>query len=601
MAYRNRERADTLGSRIREAIHATGMRVSPQLEEKIIHRVRNVFDKDEELSAVAQPSPIVLRNLVVLMEWFDFTAADVRPLVKKAMHDTAKLSRKLNLKQAWVGIKAQSYGRAAGRFDRLRELLLSGTPLENMDLVQQLEMAAPRQEEGLREQSEPALRLVRFIEDLQASDDFQEGSPDAICKVVEHYIEIGALSIAQGLLAQALEEAVDHAGLWFQRARLFLALAEQETKSAFHYQLMKQEAEAMSSEEAHYEDLADEHAGRAGNFRSQVFGACVEALHRLPESGHQASVLRWITDYRSYCDLRRQVLVMVVREAGLRTNPYCPFGGVQDRVLARLNRLKTFGPGGFVHDPERNERLRAEPLFSAQQDAILIAAYDELMSDYLVHTDQRMGLRMLGLNYVRLLASDRYVEEVAGFVDQLSHLTPHDACQFFGPFNGLSDGSETHWRSLLHEHLDAIMDRSAQRQLVRKLYQRWVDWASRQQADAERSICIDEVRTLFAAGRWAAAYQAACLAENDGLFQRTDAECAFVLWRSALAAAKSAYEAGDEHEVASITARHLADQRLVELAERFYWELDSDEDGFPVGTPLDGEGLDEFAAVASKS
>lgn len=592
-----RENPKSFRSGIRAAIRTAGIDLRAEDEDKLITWIKDVFRKnDGELRHLqAKATPRLLRNLVVL--WcFRFTTADARGLLKGGHQEASPIRDLIYLRRQEVVWLAAQYQQASLHFDALEDTLLSTPSLWECDLSGAL--AAPARPRPTPSTTTP-LKIVRFIEDIRETEEFQEGAPDAICKLVERYIDVGALKIANDLLRQAFLQTDQHAGLWFQKARLLLAQSERQMKSASHYRLLEAESDALSAAESHWGTMAEQDEGQAVDLRRQVFDTCLEALRRLPDRKlYETSGRQWSAGYDSTRELRTNILVHVVREAGLRADPYRPFGGIEDRVWARLGRLSRWQPRvGTVVDEAECARLASEPLFSETKDAVLIAAYDELMADTLFSIrGNRAGLRLQALNFIRFIAPDCYPAEVARFVDDLRGLFAEEGCRFLGHFDAVPVAGEGHWRQVMAEHLDAVLDRSAQRELAAELHRKWVGWVEEMQSKALASMFIDEVRIHFVAGRWADAYRVAREGEEKGVLKRTDNLAAFVLWRTALAAAKAARDAGDDEAVEAIIARHLSDKAMVGLAEGHYQSAYEDEDHIPMATPLDGEGLDEFAA-----
>ena len=584
--------------KIRRAIRAAGLEVPPDIETTFINRVHEVYKRDQSLMDRRASEPQkVLRNLVVLMCSFGFTASDVRPIIKKEAKGDLQLRARLSTRREEVTVLASLYGCSVGQFDALEEVISSASSLEEIDLVAQLAISkrSVLQPNWAPETNNP-LHLIRFIEDLRESKAYQEGSPDAVCKMVEHYIDIGALKIADVLLRQAHIGDPKHAGIWFQKARLLLALSAQERKAVSHYRMLKEEADPLSAAESNWREMVDQHAVHGADFRREVFGTCIEALHRLPDkAGYIEMSSRWTAGAESATELRRDILLAVVREAGLNTDPHHSSSILHDKVLARLGRLRTLELGvGMTRDAETTAKLVAEPLFDSKADIILVSAYDEIMAMPFMKWNPlaQVRLRLVALNFVRWLAPARYAEEVAAFADNLRSLDGQTACEILGPYDGFPDSE--HWRNVMHEHLDAAMDRSVQRRLIEEFYEKWMTEVSRNRAATLRSVYVDDACRLFTEGAWAEAYETACEAEARNLLRRETASEAYILRQIALGAAKAAKEAGDNLRLAEIIERHISDQRMADLASNYMDEF-VDEEGVPFLGPLDGFGLDEFA------
>jgi hypothetical protein len=584
--------------KIRRAIRAAGIETPTKVEKKLIDRIHEVYKDSRALKASrANESAKVLSNLAVLMGYFGFTAADVRPVVRNESAGASLLHASVDLRRQEVTVLAGLYGRAVGQFDALEEILSSELSLEEVDLVAQLatsrrSVSPPKAVPG----SNNPLHLIRFMEDLRDSKAYQEGSPDAVCKMVEHYIGIGALKIADELLRQALISDPEHAGIWFQKARLLLALSAQERKAVSHYRMLKGEAAPLSAAESSWGEMADQHAVSGAKFRREVFCACLEALRHLPDKvGYDQASSRWTADVESAAKLRGDILLTVVREAGLNTDPHHSSSILHDKVLARLGRLKTFALGvGMTRDTEITAKLVAEPLFDRQTDILLMSAYDEIMAMPFMTWNPvtLVRLRLMALNFIRWLAPARYAKEVASFVDNLRSLDGQTACEILGPYDGFPDSE--HWRNVMHEHLDAAMDRSAQRKLVEELHEKWETEVFGGKVATLRSVYVDDACRLFAQGAWAEAYETACEAETRNLLKRDTESGAYILRQIALAAAKAAQEAGDDLRKAEIIDRYLSDCRMAELANT-YSDGFVDEEGVPFLGPLESIGLDKFA------
>jgi hypothetical protein len=597
-----KEDPNSFSSAVRAAIHAADLRIPHKEEKPFIDRVLSVVNKDPEvkddqekrLALRSKVTPAVLKNVVVLMWSFGFVAADIRPLLKAGRLNPEKVRQIIRVRRQEVAFLAGVYGRATSDFGTLETALASATSLGEIDLIKELANRLDRPSDDERAAPKP-LRLVQFIEDIRGSEEFQEGAPDAVSRIVERYIDVGALKIAEGLLDQAFSQTTDHAGLWFQKARLLLAKSEREGREVSHYRMLEGESEVLSAAERHWGEMADDHISRMMELRLQVFDVCVEALRLLPErKGYDEAGRKWSTGWESTNDLRRQILIHVVREAGLRADPYRPFGGIQDRVFARLGRLRRFAPPrGFVVDPSECERLSAEPLFSADKDPVLMAAYDELMADTLTW-QIRPGLRLLALNYIRLIAPERHAAEVALFVEDLKMMGGERACGIVGTFDPIPVDGEVQWRVVMNEHLDAVMSRAAQRELAIDLHRKWMAWVEQMKSETVADMYIDDARMHFQAGRWSEAYKIACEGEEKGFLTRSDDMAAFVLRQTALAAAKAAHEEGDDALVEEIVARHLRDREMADLAQSHLSRYE-DEDCIPSETPFDGEDLDLFA------
>jgi hypothetical protein len=287
-------------------------------------------------------------------------------------------------------------------------------------------------------------------------------------------------------------------------------------------------------------------------------------------------------------------MIFIVQEAGERCNPFrCSDWGLRERIEARLGRTQEclFHPGDegsgplreWVADPEKMSRLAGLPLFSETTDEMIFAAYKELTSPHGLVVDNQTHLQLLALNFLRFLAPDAdYRREVTDFVESLRSGYAPRSGEYFGPFPGPYDLAS--WRMALHEHLDTIMSRSEQRDLVRDIYAGWVAEVNRRRDEALSSIYDDEVRIRYAAGDLLGAYQAACQAEADGIYSRIDGYGAHVLRRMAQHAARSLGERVADYPS---VIDHLEDDRMKLVADAYcedmlsQWDALEGPDPFP--------------------
>jgi hypothetical protein len=574
MVGKNKENPNSQRSLIRMALHSAGI---PETE-AWIKQVASAFDG---ASDEAWRNPKLLKNVAILQLAFGLRRKDIRPLLGGIGLAPSTLGRALEAREAEISLLATLYGNAAPCFGELKEILSSGMPLDAVDLASLMRPATF----GKSRTETPAggpLQLLRFIEDIRKSDGFQEGTPESVCRVVEHYIQLGALKVADTLLEQALEQAPDHPGLWFQKSRLLMALSAQEGRSALHYGLMGAEADALSAAEAHWEMMASEHAGRSSDLRGQVFATCLKALALLPEtSRYEAEARRWSADFGSLRKLRLDVLSLVVQEAGWRCDPYYSMDSVlYDRVQARLGRApKAWQPQhGWVEDPVELARLAGHPLFSEANDRLIVQAYRELMAPHGLHRENTIQLRYLALNFIRLLAPAAYPTEVKAFVMDLRNHHATTACSFFVGLDGFQSDFGTGRGTVLRQHLDAIMSRDEQRDLVQELFAKQMAWVTSLRDDALRSNFDDEVRLQYACGDQLGAYDTACKAEAAGLYRRGDGHGALVLRRTAQRAAQTARGSGDAELADRIARQHLMDEAMATKAEEHFESYYADDD-----------------------
>lgn len=535
--------------------------------------VRSVYDQKPEIQERYKSGvPILaLENIAILKIRFDFSSEDVTKLI---LGDQGEADRILVRHGEEIGLFSKTYSQAYADYPHLTAALASKESFENINLHASV---GERSGNQWRENAAPfiSLSIARELERVRRSKAFQEGAPDAICLAAEYYTTLGAYEIAESHIHDVLSSNPDHAGGWFQRTRLLLRKSTTAMREATRLHLMSKEGGALSAAETSFEDLAFEELAASRNLRQQAFDACVTAYGLLPTSQeYEKSAVKWSSDYGALRQLRYDILGFIVREAGQRCNPYHGDGELHERIQARLGRTKklSVAPGSgatcqaMVPDPERMEQLSAQALFTVDADEVILAAYEELKTcpGAFVHDPTR--LHLFALNFLRLLApGETYRREVAAFVEKLNYEYAPHASEYFGSFGAGVDLGE--WRTVLHEHLDAIMSQNEQRDLVRKIYARWEASVAQRRNEALLSVYNQEVQSLFAAGDILGAYAAACRAEEEGVYRRDDGWGALVLLRLAQHTARSTQGARDE---CILVTRHLEDEALTRVAEEYY-------------------------------
>lgn len=590
---KSRERADSFRSRVAAALLRVGLLPDDEdTKDQFIHLVRSVLEKcDAVKSLYAGKIPNkALENIALLKIAFGMNNKEVTSII---CGDISQLNKTVRVREREIGMLATAYTWAKTRFPRLKEVLASGNAFEEIDLQGCLSLVQPGNDDQYSKPGIP-LHMAKALEGVRWSDGFQNGDPDAICVAAEKYMAAGAIEIAEPLIEQVLGAAPNHPGGWFQKARLLLKKSEHAARQASLFSFMSDEADTLSTAEGHYEELAYDEVDASQNLRRQAFEACVKAYSLLPDrKEYECSAIRWSSDYGTLRSLRVSIETFIVREAGERCNPYLWESGLRERIDARLGRTRklVFHPGHegvapsneWVAAPDEMARLSARPLFSDVTDKVIVTAYKELMAPYGHFLDNRTSLQLSALNFLRLLLpQEEYRREVTGFVELLKSGYAPDCGEYFGPFSD-PDAPLSLWRLVLHEHLDAVMTRAEQRDLVRTVYAAWVSKVNQRRDEALSSIYGDEIRLRFAAGDDRGAHQIASEAETDGIYRRDDGYGALVLRRTAQRAASSL--GGTVWEYPSVVG-HLRDDGMKKIAEAYYDTLLSEWDSLDGPVPF---------------
>lgn len=573
MMKRNKEQVNSVRQRILEALRRVELLPDDkELLNQWVGLVRSVFESGSTKSKTPYQHPVpmkVLENVALLKIGFGF---DNRDVVLAISGDSRDIERMIRTRENEITLLANAYAQATSRFSSIKEALTSGKTFEEIDIRGDVSLGQISRVDSDPKRSIP-LHMAKALEKVRWSDRFQDGDPDAICHAAEQYMAAGAIEVAEPLVEQVLEADPNHPGGWFQKARLLLKKSDLATRQASHYRFLSEEADVLSAAEQHYEDLASDEAGNSLNLRLEAFDACVKAYSLLPDgAAYEQSAIRWSSDYGTLRNLRHSVRKFIVQEAGERCNPYRMDGSIHERINARLGRTKkmvwdeTRQTHDWVPDIDEMERLAAQPLFSENTDKMIVAAYKELMERSWTYFD-RDYVRLSALNFIRLLMSEsEYRQEVTDFVESIKSGIASRSGAYFGPFYGPDNGM-TCWRLALHEHLDAILSRSEQRDLVRSLYEGWCKEVQHRRDEALLSIYDDELRLRFDAEDNVGAFQIACLAEKDGIYRRDDGYGALVLRRTAQ---RAALILGAETSVGPLVSGYLEDEALKSVAEKYY-------------------------------
>ena len=559
---------------------------------KFVHLVRSVWDKrkggdggDWDKRYPNGPTVRFFENIAILKIKFGFVNEDIYRWISD---DFSYISHVVKLRKKEVGLLADAYEAACHEFPALEELLNSKKKFEELSLCD-IEMSSklhPFEQELGRK---VPMHLAKALEQIRWGDGFQDGEPDAVCLAAEKYMAAGAVDIAGILIDQVLEQHPNHPGGWFHKTRILLRQSAALLNEASYYHVLSDEADTMSAAERHYEDLSGDTVEHALTLRENAFEVCLKAFELLPdEKEYMNAARKWSESHTSYMEIRQAVLLFIVGEAGRKCNPYRGVSSaLHDKIEARLERCKKLlrcAPADgevstyeWVTDYDKIAELKELPLFSDKIDQLLLQSYQEIMGSYFFHGDKTV-LQLAALNFIRVLAPhEDYKQEVLDLVERLRGGYGETTSKYFGFYD--ADDPTFSWRTVLHEHLDAVMSRENQRALVCDIYQKHVSEVLNRRDDALRAICDDELRRLCEAKLPQQAFEVAKQAEHDGVYRRDDGYSALVLLRMAEAAAMEQRVQGSD---VSDVADYLEDQDLVACAQDFYEKALSDWD------PLNG-------------
>lgn len=546
--------------------------------EKLVDRVRAIFRDTPYVntdSKVHKAHPKVIKNITVLVSLFNAEPNAVKDLL--CNDDPRKLIRALEELKS----KSEILASASDFVPVINNWLQEGISIEDFQLD---ELIKPSRIKTNSKMIIGGVEDVQALEEIDSLDD-DELSINAICKKVEIHIGLGNLKLANDFLHDGLAKDEQHAGLWFQKARLFLKLSAVENQKAFMNRLYKVEiAEPMSGQEEMYQQLEDEAETKAFEFKEQVFDACIKAMSLLPAKevwGEQAR--EWSEKFGNYLDLRREVIQLIIREAGTRCMPFD--NGRNDRVLARLGRCTHYpylgkpldediGEDRFQKaiDHDANERLSKEPIFSIETDIVISDVCDEWRENRLSDRARyNLDMRLLFLNIVRAFQPSKYVDEVSLFIERIKQSHPSETYKFFSRFDGFKENcGQWNWGTVLHDHLDCILTRDEQRELIRNEYSSYIKSIQDDCHDALCSVYDDEIRIAFENKKIEQVYELACKAEEDRIYRRENDKEALRLKRSAQWARLNAQQQNKQELVENINSSHLNDRKMSDRAEKYF-------------------------------
>lgn len=566
-----------LKPRIPSVLQSLGYPNRPdELVRKGVEDVRSVFKTNEEWTKKClingRVSSQAIRNAAILKIWCGFRDKEIREIFAVDQRDDASLSRKLDTREKELQFRAAAYSYVSPRFEQIKPALLTGGDINSVKLPFSLVQSA--QPQRTAEQMALPLSLIEAIDRVRDTPEFQAGDPNATAKVIEGYIELGATQIAHGLLDDALEDYPEHPGLWFQKARLLLVLSESQYALAGGYSRWSEESEPLSAAENHWEEMALETQSQADSLRDSVFDVCVRAFGYLPDNkAYEASAPKWSRDYGEFRKLRKKILLYVVHDAGRKCDPHRGlWDRLHDKVLARLGRLTKWGPGGnHVIDEESSAALVAEPIFSAEADNLVISAYKELFGEQPCVSTEHASVRLSALNFLRVyLPMDEYRVEVKKFVQVIRQVHGDGVTRFLAPYDGLQATFAPLFRIVLHEHLDSVMTKQEQRDLIRETYKKWADWVLQFGEDTVKSVYDDEIRLHFGSKDYVAAYRTACDAEEAGTYRCDDGHGALMLKSTAAWFLENPTEGSAESNLQVKARSHLADKAMCDLAREHF-------------------------------
>jgi len=564
-----------LRARIVQAIANVGLTAADKsTQDKFVNLVRTPFETTTQRKAAytEHPPMNVIENVAILRISLQVSNAKIAEMIAFTGQKRAKLIERQRKEQQFL---ADAYARANQSFDQLHIQLKSEAPFKELNLK---EAFTHNKNIHQRPKYSAPLHILREIEAIKWSAEHENGDPNALCKMAEEYMAAGAFDIAQDLIDEVLESDPHHFGGWFQKARLQLARSKKSSRDAVGYQHQSDFSDTASVAERHYEELAMDEAGKSIDLEQQAFETCLTAYSLLPDwRAYEKSAITWSRDYGTLRELRDAIEGFLVSTASKLADPRCTGGPIHSRVKAKIGDHVMFA-SKFAppRDHEAERKLAAEPLFSEAKDSALLTALYNQKHRPFNSRRRSTWLQLDGLNLIRVLEDqETYKKEVRDFIENLKRDIAEHACRFFGPFS--DPDSLSGWRNLLHDHLDGVLSRSEQIDLIDILHEAWVCDIRERKKQAQESVFNDDIANCYQAENHVAAFERAIEGEQRGIYKRTDAYEALVLLRCAqhVCADNSAPKEAREHAQAIVN-----NEALRQFAEDYY-EDNKYENGDP--------------------
>lgn len=562
-------------ARVVQAIANVGLTATDKsTQDKFVNHVRTPFETTKQRKAVypEHPPMNVIENVAILRISLQLPNAKISEIIASTGRLRAKLIERQRKEQQFL---ADAYARTNQNFDQLHVQLSSEVSFNDLKLKEAFTQNTNTHQ---RPKYTAPLHILRKIESIKWSTEHEDGDPNALCKMAEEYMSAGAFDIAQDLIVEVLESDPNHFGGWFQKARLQLALSKKSSRDAVGYQHQSDFSDTASVAERHYEELAMDEAGKSIDLEQQAFETCLTAYSLLPDwHAYEKSAITWSRDYGTLRELRAEIEGFLVSTASKLANPHCTGSPIYSRVKAKIGGHVMFA-SKFTppRDQEAELKLAAEPLFSEAKDSALLTAFYNQKLRPLNSSRRVTWLQLDGLNLIRVLEDqETYKKEVRDFIENLKRDIAADACHVFGPF--LDPDSLSGWRNLLHDHLDSVLSRSEQIDLIDILYEAWVCDVRERKKQAQQSVFNDDIASCYKAKNHVAAFERAIEGEQRGIYKRTDAYEALVLLRCAQQICADTSAPKEARELAQAIVNNEA---LSQFAEDYY-ESNKYESGDP--------------------
>lgn len=611
----------SIRERVSLAIEDVGLRIqAPELLEQFIKAVCYLIEQETNNDGKKASQPIwedyegappmkVVRNLVILRHLMAFSKHEINTCIKAMKEEKSDAMAFASLgekKQRLIEARGDIHAHARANFPALLAELRKGTPLDEMDLAAALKKEGnthptqndPPPSDHLTEDRKQILPISQVveIEELMEREEYQNGEADAIFLVAERFLFLGEFATAGHFITQIRENSPDHPGAYALEAKIGLTLHQRADLEAERNRSRITQMPPPKEVEEILIFRAEVAQRDAETFVAQACEAAIKTLLFLPDAEPERATLSQREAWDRLQAYRVVFASFIVDMVGSCLNPHAD-SPLRTKILACLDRLTKLN---LSHTAPPREATTANdlnppdrPVHKPQVQAVFSKDLDDFLLKRAVgfmiirqRSDQWPSSEFNALNIIRALGSREDHALFAGiFIERLRDSHPLDGedgagerfARLFGEIPA-ADGPPVRdaWRIALHEHLDAVMSREEQHEMIQTAYQRWEEEIRRRGVAVRASLLYDEIRRKWAGGDLRGAYGRACEGEAQGLYRRDEAHGALTLRRLAQRLLRHPDAPQDLLDKARA---HLQDAAMEHIAEALSREiLNSDDD-----------------------
>jgi hypothetical protein len=231
---------------------------------------------------VNQDSICFVRNLWFAHQFFSKPSEVVRFL--KTANTTKERRKMVEERFDELESQAQTYGHWSQSAPQISKRLETFDPTKT-DLLTVSESAASNaqsKETSISISGSPA--VADFIREVEQSDSYRAGNPDAACEKALYFLALSRPDIAQRIADEVLAENPDHAVALYANAVLLIEAGERHRQQAFIHDIMHpHDLPPLEAEEFHHVERHVEESLQAQQKESQAFLLILKARRHWPK------------------------------------------------------------------------------------------------------------------------------------------------------------------------------------------------------------------------------------------------------------------------------------------------------------------------------